>query len=214
MDTLLARAFTAALQLDEKVDRERVATFPLAKYASEHWIDHAKFENVQSQIQDALKRLFNPKRSHLRACIWVHNVDLKYTYALDHSPPPLQATALYYAVLFGFSELEKWLITTHGESVNAKCRGDRTPLHVACREGHVNDMRLLLDYGAHVRSQNDGGRISLHFASHWGNVRVVQLLLEHGVTLIARSNAGNNPLYLAFGIGHLEVVRLLLDNGT
>ena len=68
--TVLARACMAVLlQLDEKVDRERVATFPLAKYASEHRVDHAKFENVQSQIQDDLKHLYNPKRPHLPACI-------------------------------------------------------------------------------------------------------------------------------------------------
>src|SRR6266852_276524 len=51
--TVLARACMAVLlQLDEKVDRKRVATFPLADYASKHWLDHAKFENVQSRIQD------------------------------------------------------------------------------------------------------------------------------------------------------------------
>src|SRR6266849_5999210 len=116
--TLLARACVAVLlQLDEKVDREQVATFPLADYASEHWPDHAKFENVQSRIQDDLKYLFDPKKPHLRACIWVHNVEVKYNYGSDHSaveqPPQLQATPLYYAAFCGFSELAKWLITTH-----------------------------------------------------------------------------------------------------
>jgi hypothetical protein len=109
--TLLAWACVAVLlQLDEKVDREWVATFPLAEYAYWHWFDHAKFEHVQSQIQDALEHLFNPERPHLRACIWVHNVEVKYTYKwIDHSaakqPPPLKATPLYYAVFCGFSEL-------------------------------------------------------------------------------------------------------------
>ena len=75
--TILARACIAVLlQLDEKVDRERVATFPLGEYASKRWLDHAKFENVRSQIEDDLKYLFNPSRPHLRACIWVHNVEV------------------------------------------------------------------------------------------------------------------------------------------
>src|ERR1700733_14432054 len=64
--TLLARACIAVLlQLDEKVDRKRVATFPLAEYAFEHWLDHAKFKNVQSYIQDDLEHFFNPTRPHL-----------------------------------------------------------------------------------------------------------------------------------------------------
>ena len=41
---LLARACVAVLlQLDEQVDKERVATFPLAGYAAERWVDHTKF---------------------------------------------------------------------------------------------------------------------------------------------------------------------------
>src|SRR6266566_3690309 len=41
---LLARACMAVLlQLDEKVDKERITTFPLAWYAAQHWVDHTKF---------------------------------------------------------------------------------------------------------------------------------------------------------------------------
>jgi hypothetical protein len=62
--TVLAWACMAVLlQLDEKVDRERDETFSLAKYASEHWVDHAKFENVQSQIQDDLKHFIQSKEA-------------------------------------------------------------------------------------------------------------------------------------------------------
>src|SRR6266566_5415229 len=218
--TLLARACMAVLlQLDEEVDMERVATFPLAEYASEHWLDHAKFENVKSQIQDALKHLFNPKRPHLRACIWMHNVEAKYpyeweNYSADKQPPPLKATPLYYAVFCGFSELAKWLITTHAEDVNAKCYRDRTPLHVASQEGHVDAVHVLLDHGAHVNSQENVNWTPLHFASREGNLEVVQLLLEHEATLNARSVYKSSPVYLASESGHLEVVRLLGDHGA
>jgi hypothetical protein len=216
---LLARACIAVLlQLDEKVDRERVATLPLAKYASEHWVDHSRFENVQSQIQDDLKHLFNPKRPHLRACIWMHDVEVKDTYGSSHSaaeqPPPLQATPLYYAVFCGFSELAKWLITTHAEDVNARCYNDRTPLHVASDEGHVDAVHLLLDHGAHVNSQDYINRMPLHSASLEGNLRIVELLLEHGATLNPRDRIGSSPLYMASATGHLEVVRLLLSHGA
>jgi Ankyrin repeats (3 copies) len=218
--TLLARACIAVLlQLDEKVDRERVATFPLAEYASEHWLDHAKFENVQSQIQDALKYLFDPKRPHLRACIWVYDVESNYSsYQEDDSlrkqPPLLRATPLYYAVFCGFSELAKWLITTHAEDVNAKCFGDRTPLHVASWEGHVDAVRVLLDHGAQVNSKDCNEWMPLHFASNMGNLKIVQLLLEHDATLNARTNAGSSPVQVASQMGRLEVVRLLCDHGA
>jgi ankyrin repeat protein len=218
--TLLGRVCMAVLhQLDEKVDRERAATFPLAEYSSKRWLDHAKFENVQSQIQAALEHLFDPKRPHLRACIWLHNVEIKYTYNWgDYSsakqPPPLKATALYYAAFCGLSELAKWLIETHAEDVNAKCYRDRTPLHVASEEGHVDAVRVLLDHGAHVNSQDNINWMPLHFASDEGNLKVVQLLLEHEATLNARSAADSSPVYLASQSGHLEIVRLLCDHGA
>jgi hypothetical protein len=215
---ILARACIAVLlQLDEKVDRERVATFPLAEYTSENWLDHAKFENVQSQIQDDLRHLFDPNRPHLRASIWVRNVEVRYTYSSGHSerPPPLKSTPLYYAAFCGFSELAKWLITTHAEDVNAKCYDDRTPLHVASQEGHVDAVHVLLDHGAHLNSQECDKWMPLHFASYHGNPKVVQLLLEHEATLNARETYYNsNPVWLASGSGNLEVVRLLLSHGA
>ena len=218
--TVLARACIAILlQLDEKVDRKRVATFPLADYSSKRWLDHAKFENVQSQIQDALKNLFDPKRPHLRACIWVHNVAVEHSVSIgNHSaaeqPPPLPATPLFYAVFCGFSEVARWLITTHAEDVNVKCYDGRTPLQVASHEGHVDVVHVLLDHGAHVDLKNDIGWMPLHFASEGGNLEVVQLLLEHEATLDPRTGAGSSPLYLASRDGHLEVVRLLLSQGA
>jgi ankyrin repeat protein len=224
--TILARACMAVLlQLDEKVDRERVATFPLGQYASRHWLDHTKLENVQSQIQDDLKHLFDPKRPHLRACIWMHNVEIELLesgyqsilkdYSDAERPPPLPGTPLYYAVLCGFSELAKWLVTTQAEDVNAKCHDDRTPLHVASQKGHVDAVHVLLDHGAHVNAQERYmSWTPLHFASEGGNLKVVQLLLEHEATLNARSKSGNTPVYLASREGRLEVVRLLLSHGA
>src|SRR6267154_3395870 len=145
--SLLARACVAVLlQLDEKVDKERVATFPLAWYAAERWVDHTKFENVEPQMEDALEHLFNPIKPHLRACIWMYDVEKKhsqFTGSRAHQPPPLEATPLYYAASLGFSGLSRRLVTTHAEDVNTNCYDNRTPLFVACRRGYVDVARLL-----------------------------------------------------------------------
>ena len=216
--TLLARACVAVLlQLDEKVDKERVATFPLSWYAAEHWVDHTKFENVESQVEDALEHLFNPIKPHLRACIWMYDVEKKDSRSRGsraRQPPPLEATSLYYAASLGFNGLSERLITTHTEDVNARCYDNRTPLFVACRRGYVDVARLLLDHGADMDAQTVSEMMPLHIASSNGHLEVAQLLIERRAALNAQTKRKDTPLCLASEFGHLEVVRLLLDHGA
>src|SRR5258707_11534949 len=64
--TILAPAcLTVLLQLDENVDKERLKRFPLAFYDAQHWVDHAEYENVASQIQDLMEQLFDPSNPYL-----------------------------------------------------------------------------------------------------------------------------------------------------
>jgi len=50
------------LQLDETVDKKRLETFPLVSYAAQHWVEHAKYEEVASRIQHLMQQLFNPSK--------------------------------------------------------------------------------------------------------------------------------------------------------
>jgi hypothetical protein len=218
--TLLAQAcLTVLLQLDENVDKTRLETFALAVYAAEHWVDHAKFQNVVSQIQDTMEHLFDPMKPHFRAWIWIHNTDpwsSSSTLGNRLSPPRPRLTSLYYAALCGFSGLAKRLIIAHAEDVNAECCGDAcsTPLHAASLRGHVDVARVLFDHGADINAQKDGGLVPLHIASMHGCLNVVQFLLEHEATVDATGEYNNTPLYDATTRGHLEIVRLLLDHGA
>jgi len=215
---LLARAcLTILLQLDEKVDRERVVTFPLVFYAAEHLVTHAKFENVESQIEDELEHLFNPTKPHLRAWTWLYVVENRFLWPLlrlDEQQPPLAATPLYYAASCGFTWLAKHLIMTQSEYVNAKNDQNKAPLYAASRAGQVDTARMLLDHGAHVNGGDDENWTPLHCASWKGHLNVVQLLLEHRASLESQAIFNDTPLCLASERGHLKVVWLLLDNGA
>jgi hypothetical protein len=48
------------LHLDENITEDSLEDFPLAKYAAEHCVGHAGFENVPSDVQDGMKCLFDP----------------------------------------------------------------------------------------------------------------------------------------------------------
>jgi ankyrin repeat protein len=212
--TVLVRACLAVLlQLDETIDKNRLSMFPLASYAAQHWVGHAKFEDVALQITDAMERLFNPKKPYLASWAWIHDIDSPWVSrsidALTDVPSPPTITALYYAALCGFAGLAKRLIILHEEDVNAKCGRHETPLHVAAHMGHVDAARVLLDHGADVDT-NAFGETPLRSAYLTGHLDVMQLLLECG----ANPEVGNDDGWLlshsASFQGKIDVMRLLL----
>ena len=215
--TILARAcLSVLLQLDENVGKRRHSTFPLAFYAARHWFNHAKFEEVVSEIQVPMEQLFNPKEPFFRAWICLQVMlrrDQTFDHLFQYSPSPWQ-TPLYYAVIHDFSRLAKHLIVMHGQDVNVIPGLNRSLLHVASIRGNSQAARVLLDHGARVNMRDFGDWIPLHFASCRGHAKTMQLLLEHGASLNAQDVNGDTPLSLASKFGHLESVQLLLDHGV
>jgi len=56
---ILAQACLGVLlQLDDRVDGDKIKDFPLAIYAAEHWVKHAGVENVSSHIKGEMECLF------------------------------------------------------------------------------------------------------------------------------------------------------------
>ena len=214
--TILARAcLTVLLELDENVDKKRLETFPPAFYAAQHWVDHARYEDVASRFQDAMERLFNPGNPYLAAWTWIHDVDSyqvrKTIDYLEERPAQPKATALYYAVLCGFSGLANYLIITHAENVNAKCGRRGTPLHAALYKGHLDAASVLLAHGVDVNTTNESNRTPLCSAYNHGHLNVMRFLLEHG--------ADADVYYDQFGLlsheaslrGRVDVLHLLLQ---
>ena len=70
--TLVAQACLGILlHLDEDVTSDGLKDFPLVEYAAEHWVDHARFEDVSRYVEDGMKQLFDPSRPHLAICVWI-----------------------------------------------------------------------------------------------------------------------------------------------
>jgi ankyrin repeat protein len=213
--TILARAcLTELLQLDENMDDEHLATFPLADYAAWYWADHAKFEDVASQVQDMMERLFDPRNSYLASWTRIHNVDRIPIFCGRLRPRPRKGTALYYAALCGFNGLANYLILAHTEDVNAKTGNQGSPLHVALFYGHLDTARLLLEHGADTKLRDQFGRAPLVRACELGNLESMQLLLERGADAGARVGLFGSVLHDASCNGPVELVHLLLRHNS
>ncbi|KAI0288083.1 ankyrin repeat-containing domain protein [Russula brevipes] len=212
--TLLARAcLTVLLQLDENVDDERIATFPLAFYAAKHWVDHAKFEDVASRVQDAMECLFNPSNPYLTTWNWLFDIEWGSSRRpYSERPLPLRATSLYYATLCGFAGLAKHLIIMHSEDVNVMCIRYGTPLHAASSMGHLDTACVSLDHGADVNTKYEGKGTPLCAAYDGNHHEVMRLLLEHGADPGVPYGLFGFLLHNAVRNEAVEIGRLLLQN--
>jgi len=155
--TILAQACLGVLlQLDDHIDRDKIKNFPLAEYAAEHWVKHARVENVSSHIEDGMKCLFDGDKPHFAAWLWVYNEDSEYGRSMRTTfPENPDAVPLYYAALFGLRDLAAHLLAENPEDVDAEGGLEVTPLHASVITGHFDVSSLLLE---HLRNPDIRGR--------------------------------------------------------
>ncbi|XP_045619213.1 ubiquitin carboxyl-terminal hydrolase 2 [Procambarus clarkii] len=92
------------------------------------------------------------------------------------------------------------------------CSG-RAALHYATREGHLNVVRVLLQWNADVnirsRRPDDDGAPPLHMAAYAGHVEVMKSLLEGGADGEAKDSKGKTAVHWAALQGQLDSLKLL-----
>ena len=212
-NTLIARACLGVL-LRDLVDENDAATAPLALYAAEHWVAHARVENVVSRIRDGMENLFDADRPYFSAWVELYNVDRRrWIPGLDREVRP-EAAPLYLAAFCGFYEIVEHLALKHPEYANAISGEAGTALHSASHAGHVEVVRSLLKSGVDVDALGIAGRSPLQLASRGGYLDVVQCLLDHGADANFRADDHSTPLIYAVESGHLEIVRILLEHSA
>jgi len=214
--TIITRACLGVLlHIDEDVTKDDLERFPLASYAAEHWAGHARFEGVSSNIQDGMKRLFDPDSHHVSVCLRIYDPDEEIAYARSESPSQTKASPLLYAAWCGLHDIARFLIVERSQNVNA--RGfyrEETPLSVASREGYSEVARVLLEHGADTETRDNDKYSPLERSSVNGHVEVVRVLLENhaDVNFLAENNW--TALHSASTSGHVAVARVLLGNGA
>lgn len=221
--TCAAQACLAILlHLDNNITRDNLQKYPLAEYAAEHWIDHARFEYVQQDVEEGLRCLFDPSKQHLAVLVWIHDPAIPWCWRTQtcraaERPSQPSGTHLYYAAYYGLHSIVKYLITEHQLDVHSGFSGSggSTPLHVASSRGHMEVARILLYYGGDATAQdNFWRRTPLDEASNEGHAQVARILLKYGADATAHNKLGTTPLHLACRGGHVEVARILLEYGA
>ncbi|KAH9165572.1 hypothetical protein EDB89DRAFT_2233302 [Lactarius sanguifluus] len=212
--TVLAQASLGVLLRDPDVTIDADSA-SLAQYAAEHWVTHARVENVASRVRNGMERLFDPDQPYFEAWVKLHDVEVNLGgYIPDMPDLKLGARPLYYAALCGFHELVEHLTLKNPQYPSARGGLCGTALHSASFAGHLQVVRSLLRHGVGVDARDHTNDTALQWASMQGCRDVVEYLLDHGADVNLQDNLKNTPLTLAARCRHMDVVRVLLEHGA
>ena len=226
--TILAQAcMSALLRPGDPVEQDGAKNSSLlAKYAAEHWVTHAKYENVSSYLRKAMEYLFDPDKPYFAAWRQLHDIDINSkSDSTFFQFTPLEksdAGPLYYAALCGFQDFVDYLILKHPQHVNAGGGYYVTPLVAALSREHFQTARILRDNGADPNVRGLGDKTPIHAAAYHGDFQMVRVLLEYMANVNARRDDGDTPLhYLSRSFGQSRnfsqlhnVSRFLLEHGA
>ncbi|XP_052077128.1 ankyrin-1-like [Mytilus californianus] len=87
----------------------------------------------------------------------------------------------------------------------------RSSLFLACKEGHTNIVKLLLDRNADPLKSNNRGQSPLMSACKKGHQNIVELLLKNNVNVNKKRKDGRAALHFACKGGYSAVVKLLIE---
>ena len=200
--TLVTRACLGILlHLKSTITRHTLANFPLAEYAAQHWVDHARFDGVLQTMEEGIKQLFDPGRIHFTIWTWIYD-PIRPRTQRERGGRPFSSSSLrsplHYAAFLGLPTVVEFLIIEHSQDIDSQDIDDKsTPLHLASGEGHVEVARFLIEHHASVTVQDKDGLTPLHCASCQGRVEVTCLLIEYGADVGIQDKAGLTPLHWA-----------------
>jgi ankyrin repeat protein len=120
---------------------------------------------------------------------------------------------LYYAAQRGNVEIVKLLLKSGADPERYRIDGAPTPLLAACREGHLDVVKILSPPGTILPPVSGDINILMEAAAN-GHASVVEYLLGQGMFVNAQRSSGMSALHLAAWRGYLSTVRVLLLAGA
>ena len=207
------------LHLDTPTDwSDTVKRFPLARYAAEHWVAHAQFEDVASHVKDGMQSLFDPDKHHLEAWLPIYDIDIDEPRGCRDPP-----SHLYYAALCGFHDVVEHLVITHPQLINTFGGWrDIPPVLAALSNNHIRVAEFLIQHwhGGKVDIRGTKGLTLLQMSldknlfKREDIVVMVSFLIRHGADVNVRRSDLSTPLHAAIMENFFELVPLLLENGA
>jgi ankyrin repeat protein len=190
----------------------RLRKYPLLRYASQYWGDHARGEPEQDQSIKDLIMQFLENEPKISCSIQLTHIS-KYRYEGYSQGFPKNVSGVELAATLGLEEITRKLLEK-GSNVNRKDSDGGTALHWAAWGGHETVVRLLLEKGADVHAEYSSKATPLHWAAEGGHESLVRLLLEKGAHIFVEDVRKWTPMHRAAWNGYDAVVQLFLEKGV
>ena len=92
---------------------------------------------------------------------------------------------------------------------------DNSPLHIACKQGHLKTVKSLMKHGANSKKKNEDEKTPLHLASTSGHSSLIKFIIGEDSSLIDdKDEDDNTSLHLAAQNNHNIAVKALLELGA
>lgn len=119
-------------------------------------------------------------------------------------------TPLILASFLNFPKVSKLLARSKRELQHRTVDGFNA-LAIACQEGHIETVNVLIDKGADVHEVISPEKISvLMLASQNGHLSIVKSLISAGAAIDFRNDEGNTAFLTSCAHGRLEIMKFLL----
>lgn len=109
------------------------------------------------------------------------------------------------------------LLLEKGADVNARDEHGRTALSLACELGHLDAVKLLVQFNANPEFTDTWGNSSLTYAAYGGHSQVLDFLIRAfkrlGLKLDHTNHAGHSAIQVADHLGHSHCVQVLITAG-
>lgn len=126
-------------------------------------------------------------------------------------------TSFHFCALAGNSDvlaeiISHMTVTEIQKALNRQNNIGWTPLLIACHNGHMEIVNILLQNHARVDVFDNEGRSALHLAAEKGYLEVCDALLAHKAFINSKSRVGLTALHLAAMNGYTHLVKFLIQD--